>query len=121
MMKRTALLLDLDGTLVDSVGDLQAALNQCLGELGASPLSLAAVRRMIGDGARPLVERGLAAHGLAPTLLEATLARFLTLYEAAPAQLTRPYPGVPETLERLRRAGCRLAICTNKPQAASLA
>jgi phosphoglycolate phosphatase len=49
------------------------------------------------------------------------LPRFLELYEAAATQLTRPYPGVPETLRALRRRGYRTAICTNKPQRATIA
>src|SRR5271157_5643334 len=50
-----------------------------------------------------------------------TLPRFLELYEANATRLTRPYPGVRETLATLRRRGYRTAICTNKPQRATLA
>ncbi len=120
-MKRTALVFDLDGTLVDSAADLQAALNETLHEIGAPPLPLAAVRGMIGDGAAALVQRGLAARGIAQGLLPEHLARFLAIYEADPAARTRTYPGVRETLAALQADGRRLAICTNKPQAATLA
>ena len=68
-MKRTALLFDLDGTLVDSANDLQAALNEVLREAGAAPLELAEVRRMIGDGVPALVGRGLAARGIEESAL----------------------------------------------------
>src|SRR5579871_2725251 len=58
--------------------------------------------------------------GLDPTADPAALPRFLQLYEADAVRLTRPYPGVPETLAMLRRRGYRTAICTNKPQHAAL-
>jgi len=114
------LLLDLDGTLVDSLPDLAAALNRLLGELGAGPLPAEAVRGMVGDGARRLVERGLAAAAL-PTDPAAATTRFLELYGEGLTVGTRPYPAVPKTLARLRETGWRLALCTNKPEAPSRA
>jgi phosphoglycolate phosphatase len=120
-MKRNAVVFDLDGTLVDSIPDLEAALNETLREAGAPALSRAAVRGMVGDGTTALVSRALAASGLPETLLTERLARFLALYEAAPVARSRIYPGVVETLAALRRDGRRLAICTNKPQLATLA
>lgn len=114
------LLLDLDGTLVDSLPDLATALNRLLGELGAEALPAAVVRGMVGDGARRLVERGLAAAGLETDPAAATV-RFLEIYGAGLTVGTRPYPGVPQTLMRLRDAGWRLALCTNKPEAPSRA
>jgi phosphoglycolate phosphatase len=120
-MKQSALVFDLDGTLVDSLPDLAATLATTLGEIGAPALPSETVRSMIGDGTTALVARALAASGLPASLLSERLARFLALYEAAPARLTRPYPGVVETLRALQAAGRRLAICTNKPQRATLA
>jgi phosphoglycolate phosphatase len=120
-MKRTALVFDLDGTLVDSLPDLEAALVATLREVGAPALSRDEVRGMIGDGTAALVSRALAARGLPPAMLSERLARFLALYEAAPVARSRPYPGVPETLAALRRDGRSLAVCTNKPQRATLA
>lgn len=114
------LLLDLDGTLVDSAADLATALNRLLGEAGAEPLPLAAVRSMVGDGARKLVERGLAAAALTLDPEPATT-RFLALYGEALTRETRPYPGVAETLAALRQEGWRPALCTNKPEAPSRA
>src|SRR4051812_27214903 len=118
-MTRDAFIFDLDGTLVDSVPDLRAALNEVLRERGRRPLAADEVRRMVGDGVPALVERGLAATGDTKEL-EAAEARFLALYEAAPAALTRAYPGVPETLARLVASGARLGVCTNKPQKATI-
>lgn len=118
-MKRVALVFDLDGTLVDSMPDLRAALNVMLAELRRREVTPNEVRSMIGDGARALVQRALAATGLV-TDFAAAHRRFLQLYEAAPAKLSRLYPGVETTLESLRASGARLAICTNKPQSATL-
>jgi phosphoglycolate phosphatase len=113
------LIFDLDGTLVDSAPDLRAALNEMLRERGCGPLSLPQVRRMIGDGVPALVDRALVASGIDPAAAATALPRFVELYENGAVRLTRPYPGVPETLAALRRRGYRTAICTNKPQHAT--
>jgi phosphoglycolate phosphatase len=115
------LVFDLDGTLVDSVPDLAAALDEMLDERGLSPLEPAQVRGMVGDGVPALVARALAAGGGDPQQTPEALPRFLEIYEAGATRLTRPYPGVPETLALLRRRGYRTAICTNKPQRATFA
>lgn len=120
-MKGFLLVFDLDGTLVDSVMDLRAALNEVLRERGHRALSRAEVKHMIGDGVPALVARALAASGADPAEAPMALPRFLEIYEANPTQLSHPYPGVPETLATLRRRGYRTAICTNKPQQATLA
>ena len=120
-MESFLLVFDLDGTLVDSVPDLRAALNQMLHERGRRSLSPPQVKRMVGDGAPALVARALAASGADPSEAVAALPRFLEIYEANAAQLTRPYPGVPETLAALRSRGYGAAICTNKPQRATMA
>ncbi len=118
-MKCAALIFDLDGTLVDSLPDLRAALNKMLSGMGRRDLTPDEVRGMIGDGMRALVQRALAATG-SVTDFEAAHQRFLECYEAALAKLSRLYPGVEATLDSLRASGMRLAICTNKPQAMTL-
>lgn len=115
-MKKPVVLFDLDGTLVDSVGDLAAAVNALLAEFGRPPLSDAAVAGMIGDGVAVLVERALAASGGPPPGAREPLARFRAFYEADPTRLTRPYPGVAPVLASLAAAGLSLAVCTNKPE-----
>jgi phosphoglycolate phosphatase len=120
-MSRFLLVFDLDGTLVDSAPDLRAALNQMLRERGHPALSLPQVKRMVGDGAAAMVARAFAASGADPAGAAGALARFLEIYEANAVRLTRPYPGVPETLANLREQGYRTAICTNKPQRATIA
>jgi phosphoglycolate phosphatase len=115
MPRKLLLLFDLDGTLIDSAPDLQIAANAMLAELGLAPLELQEVRRMVGDGAAKLVSRVLAARPGPAVDETAALARFLALYEAAPAVLTRPYPGVDAALEHLAGMGATLTVCTNKP------
>jgi phosphoglycolate phosphatase len=120
-MKQTALLFDLDGTLVDSVPDLAAAANRLLAEFGQPLLEQVEIAGMVGDGVAKLVERVLAARGLAEVALEPAVRRFSVFYEADAATLTRPYPGVLDGLAALAEAGMRLAVCTNKPATATRA
>ena len=120
-MERVLLVFDLDGTLVDSVPDLRAAVNEMLRERGSRQLSLSEVKRLVGDGAPALVARALAASGADPAGVSDALARFLEIYEANAVRLSRPYPDVRETLTALRRRGYRAAVCTNKPQRATMA
>jgi phosphoglycolate phosphatase len=113
-----AVVFDLDGTLVDSAPDLANALNALLTEERRRPLSLDEVKAMIGDGAAKLVERAFAATGEAPDDgIERLTVRFLGHYEGHATDLTRPYPGVRETLDRLKADGLALAVCSNKPEA----
>ena len=114
------LVFDLDGTLVDSVPDLTDALNEVLVERGYAPLSRAEVAPMVGDGVPALVARAFAARGAAASEAAEVLPRYVTIYEANATNLTRPYPGVRETLIALRRHGYRSAVCTNKLQHATL-
>lgn len=114
-MAPATLIFDLDGTLVDTLLDLSAALNGVLAEIGGAPLSAAEVRAMVGDGARVLVERALQMRGLPQEALVVALPRFVTRIGEAPAVDSAVYPGVPEILRALRAAGHRMGICTNKP------
>jgi len=110
------LIFDLDGTLVDSVPDLTASLNEVLREHGRAPLTVAEVKPMIGDGVPMLVQRGFAARGGSAAEAEAAMPRYTAIYEANATKTSRPYPGVPETLADLRLEGYRTAVCSNKPQ-----
>ncbi|SDH47780.1 phosphoglycolate phosphatase [Roseospirillum parvum] len=117
----STVVFDLDGTLVDSAPDLHAAVNQVLGGgLGRPPLPIEAIRGMVGQGARRLIEQALeATGGPAEPGLDAWTERFLDIYGADPARLTTVWPGVIDQLDRLARQGVKLAVCTNKPEAAS--
>ncbi len=118
MAWRRYLVFDLDGTLIDSAPDIADAVNALLGELGKAPLDLADVKRMIGDGAPVLLERALAASGIQEAAA-GFMPRFKILYEAASTNRTALYPKVREVLEGFRRDNRQLALCTNKPQAAT--
>jgi phosphoglycolate phosphatase len=108
---------DLDGTLVDSSGDLADSGNALLAGYGASALPKKAVVGMVGDGARELVRRLLKAGALEVPLDEA-LERFLALYDERLLATTIPYDGMPALLGDLR-GRARLAVLTNKPIAPS--
>lgn len=112
-MTRT-LILDLDGTLVDSVPDLAAALNRLMHKRGLASFNHPETARMVGDGARALVERAFAARGLPAD--EDAQASFLADYSAHAAVETRPFPGTEAALHDLAGQGWRLAVCTNKPE-----
>jgi len=111
-----AVLFDLDGTLVDSAPDLGAALNAVLAERGVAPVTEAHVRRWVGNGARMLVSRAVAARGLPESAAEEALAAFMRHYERRLCERSRPYPGVVPALARLHGAGWPLACVTNKPE-----
>lgn len=104
---------DLDGTLVDSREDLAAATNDVLVDLGASPLPMDAVVRMVGDGARMLVARALDAASCSADV-DLALQVFHARYAERLIDTTRPYPGINEVLEALAPK-VALAVLTNKP------
>jgi phosphoglycolate phosphatase len=114
-MAVATLVFDLDGTLVDSVPDIAAALNRLLVARGLTGFVRSAVAGMVGDGSRRLVERAFAARGA--TADEAAVAAFLADYADHAAVLTELYPGVRPTLAQLVERGWRLALCTNKAAA----
>lgn len=114
----STVVFDLDGTLVDTAPDLTSALNYALSVLERPPVAAESVRHMVGHGARKLLERGLVASGGAtPAMIEAGVPAFLEYYWQHIADGSRPFPGVGPALDRLAVAGCRLAVCTNKPVA----
>ncbi|HLZ68140.1 MAG TPA: phosphoglycolate phosphatase [Aliidongia sp.] len=119
MTAKKLVLFDLDGTLIDSAGDLHHAVNRMLASFDRAPLSLTDVIGMIGNGVPTLVSRALAARPGAPVEHGDAMARFNAAYDAAPTALTRPYPGVTETLDRLAAAGVEMGVATNKHAASA--
>jgi len=103
------IIFDLDGTLVDSTDDLAASVNAALAALGLPLRSREEVRGFVGDGARRLVERSLAAR---TELTENALALFFEHYSTHLVDRTRAYPGIDEALRALPGP---LSVATNKP------
>jgi phosphoglycolate phosphatase len=110
-----AAIVDLDGTMVDTVLDFVAALNAALGEMGLPPVERAFVERSIGRGSEHLLRSTLAHLGAAPVLYERAWALYQHHYLAVNGRHARVYPGVEAGLERLAALGLRLACVTNKP------
>ena len=109
---------DMDGTLIDSVGDIAAAINRMRASYGLSALTRDAVVGMVGSGARVLVAKATAdAPGLDQ---DEAFRRYRHEYDTHLVDSTTLYPGVPEGLQSLRSAGFRLAVYTNKPHGSTL-
>ena len=106
-------IFDLDGTLLDSLEDLHLSTNVALAEHGLPARSLEEVRRFVGNGIRKLVERAVPA-GTGAAEQEAVYEDFCAHYAAHCEDNTGPYPGILELLARLRAAGVRLAVVSNK-------
>ena len=116
-------MIDLDGTLIDSVPDLAAAANRMLADLKRPEWDMAYYRAWIGNGVPRFVKRALTGEMQAEPedkLYEQALALFRRHYAAAVSDLSRPYPGVVEALERLKAQGFSLACITNKAEAFTL-
>ena len=111
-------IFDLDGTLLDTLGDLAASVNHALRTHGLPEHSIDDVRRFVGNGVRKLMERAVP-DGAANPLFDETFATFRQYYMAHSLDTTRPYEGIPETLEALKARGCHLAVVSNKMMAAT--
>jgi phosphoglycolate phosphatase len=112
-------MFDLDGTLVDSVPDLAAAVDCMLLALGRPAAGVERVREWVGNGARVLVRRALAGDIDHSSVHDSDAERGLELFMEAYAEshaLTTVYPGVAETLKWLKKKGVELALVTNKPE-----
>lgn len=106
---------DLDGTLIDTSGDLAAAVNHTLGVAGRAPLDLERVRPMIGGGSRHMFAQALAATGgCTDEVLDTLVPVLLAYYEQHIAVRSRPFPGCVDMLDALAARGVRLAVVTNK-------
>ncbi|MBT8471568.1 MAG: HAD-IA family hydrolase [Marinicaulis sp.] len=117
---KTGILFDLDGTLVDTAEDLAAAMNFALVEMGFTPVDTAAVRSLVGYGARRMLIRGMELAGgdaADDDAIGRGLTHFLDHYENNIAVSSRPFAGAVEMIEDLKKRGHRFAICTNKREA----
>lgn len=110
-----AAIIDLDGTLIDTLGDFVVALNAALGELALPPLPAAVVERLVGKGSGYLVRSALREAGGTDSLYEAAWNAYQRHYGAVNGRHATVYPGAQQGLQVLREAGLRLACVTNKP------
>lgn len=110
------IVFDLDGTLVDTAPDLYTALSTVLIEEGVAVPPYAGLRRLVGQGARALIDRSARLDGreYAPEALSALTERFIEVYRQKIAVESRPFPFVEQALDDLLAAGATLSVCTNK-------
>lgn len=116
-MHYTSVLFDLDGTLLDTLGDLTAAMNRTLTRHGLPERTRQQMRAALGNGARRLMELSVPA-GTDGALFETLLAEYNADYAAHCRIETAPYPGVDALLRQLHAQGRKLAIVSNKPDEA---
>lgn len=108
---------DLDGTLLDTLGDLAVALNHALGTIGRDPIAQAEVKNLVGGGSGLMLRRALALTGGEEGLdFEALRQVLIAHYADNIANHTVLYPGAAEMLDNLAASGTRIAVVTNKPE-----
>lgn len=115
MTRPHAALIDLDGTLVDTIGDFEVALARTLAELGAQPVPRAFVARTVGKGSEHLIRRTLAEAGLPEAAYDDAWAAYQRHYRGLNGDHAGVFDGVVAGLERFAAAGWRLGCLTNKP------
>lgn len=113
MARLRHVVFDLDGTLADTSQDIAAAANHVRRAHGLPDITVAAVRDLIGEGARRLIARALPGQPAAE--IDAALQAFLRYYESHLLDRTRLYPGIEALLAGLRRAGRSCSVLSNKP------
>lgn len=110
------IIFDLDGTLLDTLDDLAVSANYALRKHGYPGHELSAYRHFVGKGITKLIERALPAEAVHDDIISELRKEFVTYYQQHKTDFTRPYPGIPELLVRLRKKNIRLAVASNKYQ-----
>lgn len=115
-MKYKAVIFDMDGTILNTLEDLKNATNYSLRQFNMQERTLEEVRMFVGNGIRKLVERAVPA-GTSAEKIDEVLDVFLKYYEVHSADNTSSYPGIHELVEKLKAAGIKTAVSTNKADA----
>lgn len=113
-MSKKLVIFDLDGTLLDTIGDLAAACNHTLAAHGYPEHPLDRYRLFVGNGMSKLVERALPPEVRTPEYVERIRGEFVPYYQEHIAESTRPYEGIPALLEELAVRGVAVAVASNK-------
>lgn len=113
MKQYSTYIFDLDGTLLDTLGDLAQSVNHALREMGMPQRSLAEIRQFVGNGVRKLIERAVP-EGTPSDVTEQTLSVFKMHYIDHGLDTTKPYEGIPEMLAELKGRGKNIAVVSNK-------
>ncbi|MFA5488866.1 MAG: phosphoglycolate phosphatase [Candidimonas sp.] len=118
-MRYHAVLLDLDGTLLDTIPDLTEAVNAMLADMDHEPLPMAQIASYVGKGAHVLIQRVLRAalpdRSDDPHVREQAMQSWRRHYHRVNGSGARPYAGTREGLDAFRRSGAKLGVVTNKP------
>ena len=117
MLSYDAVIFDLDGTLLDTLDDLKSAVNYALDQMGFPSRTRKEVKAFVGNGVAKLMERAVPS-GTSSQDTARALSLFKSYYALHSKEMTAPYPGIPETLKALRDKGCKLAVVSNKFDAA---
>lgn len=112
-------IFDLDGTLLDTLGDLAVSANYALKKFGYPEHEKEEYRYMVGNGITKLIERALPEEFRTEDQVMHVRAEFVSYYSIHKTDLTRPYPGIPELLDMLKQKGLVLAVASNKYQEAT--
>ncbi len=113
------IIFDLDGTLINTIDDLGQACNHALSACGFPTHQIADYPCLVGNGINRLIERALPEEHRNEATVLRVREHFVPYYDAHNCDLTRPYKGIPELLQALKAQGHRLAVASNKYQAAT--
>lgn len=110
---KSLVIFDLDGTILNTIKDLQVSLNVALSRHSLPTQPLANVTRFVGNGLRKLVERSLP-QGTSEEVAQSVLKTFVNYYAAHSSSFTKPYRGILQLMKRLKARGVKIAVVSNK-------
>ena len=112
-MKRNTLIFDLDGTLLNTLGDLHISLNYAIKQFGYPERTIEEVKGFVGNGIKKAIERALPAY-VKEEELNNIISIFKGYYKEHMLEHTKPYDGIIQMLDTLRKNGCKIGVVSNK-------